>query len=566
MKSSTLHGLRVVSGLALLHSISATPPDFIVDISPDTGIDAQTTLMVQVCAGVLNRNTDAGFNGVYTLLDDYDYQWLDDIEGITDPNKTNVETFLAHCQSKMKGYLLYDYSAQQSLLPSILTLAAVTDLIPVDVSYQEKMSHSFSGPLPAFNAAEEWKDFSPLTAAKYMYEHYIDETTTLAYMNPGYHNSENPADPPLTEQPHLGLADYMVKEKHFTFYLNDACVPTTDEYVFTLELTGNNPWPRPIPVYGYNDAWPVAGDIFEAETNCNTNHNMGQIASDGVNNLSYFNRKPAVTTPKLQNPFNFETYNSSMTYVMFVMGDGDNVHYVEQSRRDWMKKRVDLCAADPSYYGCFPLTWSLSPQLTHLAPDWMEWYYNKAAETGSDYFLLPPCGDLYSYPAEMPPDVLQSYVHNTEVDCQLMSTSGTIEWEWIAHWKAAVNNYYPLYSANNIVKGLFTVNVPFNLPVPTIWEPLQYYQIIENNVVVFKPREWRGTGGGDAPLSHHNFLSVENMAKELEALPEGTVTWIYMTSDGGGGIDMMYDLVNQLDPRVKIVNHESLIDLALQRG
>ncbi len=137
---------------------------------------------------------------------------------------------------------------------------------------------------------------------------------------------------------------------------------------------------RPIPVYGYNDAWPIAGDIFEAETNCNSAHNMGQIASDGVNNLSYLDRHPPITTtaPLEQNPSVLEEYNASKTYVMFVMGkhfyyytipphypiqcvyddvymvlgDGDNVHFLETSRRQWMQQRVDNCEKDPSYMGC----------------------------------------------------------------------------------------------------------------------------------------------------------------------------------------------------------------------
>ena len=27
------------------------------------------------------------------------------------------------------------------------------------------------------------------------------------------------------------------------------------------------------------------------------------------------------------------------------------------------------------------------------------WYYDGALKTGHDYFVLPPSGDLYSYPA-----------------------------------------------------------------------------------------------------------------------------------------------------------------------
>lgn len=77
---------------------------------------------------------------------------------------------------------------------------------------------------------------------------------------------------------------------------------------------------RPIPVYGYNDIYPIAGDIYEAETSCTEAHNMGQIASDNVNNLAFFSRKTSITSPKIQNAYSMGTYDPSRTYVMFSMG------------------------------------------------------------------------------------------------------------------------------------------------------------------------------------------------------------------------------------------------------
>lgn len=46
----------------------------------------------------------------------------------------------------------------------------------------------------------------------------------------------------------------------------------------------------------------------------------------------------------------------------------------------------------------------------------------------------------------------------------------------------------------------------------------------------------------------------------------GTVTWIYVTSDGGGNLQMLYDLVENLDEHVLVVGPETLIDMAIQRG
>lgn len=48
---------------------------------------------------------------------------------------------------------------------------------------------------------------------------------------------------------------------------------------------------------------------------------MGQIASDNVNNLSYFSTKEPITKPVIQNTYSMDSYNSSRTYVMFSMGN-----------------------------------------------------------------------------------------------------------------------------------------------------------------------------------------------------------------------------------------------------
>ena len=36
-------------------------------------------------------------------------------------------------------------------------------------------------------------------------------------------------------------------------------------------------WTEPLEVFGYNDAVHFFGSIFEAETNCIEEHNMGQV-------------------------------------------------------------------------------------------------------------------------------------------------------------------------------------------------------------------------------------------------------------------------------------------------
>merc|ERR1712087_846235 len=114
------------------------------------------------------------------------------------------------------------------------------------------------------------------------------------------------------------------------------------------------------------------------------------------------------------------------------------------------------------------------------------------------------------------------------------------------------------------IYGLFAVNVPYNVPIHDFWFPkLQFFKIL-NGGVLFKPREWRGTGTrckGSVPLSFQNCLSVEEMAEEINHYPKGTVTQTYITSDGGGNLDMIYEVVSLLKEHVQIVSPTQLVDL-----
>jgi len=55
----------------------------------------------------------------------------------------------------------------------------------------------------------------------------------------------------------------------------NACIPLTSEHSLMDKIAKNNPWENPIGVMGYNDAWWLGGDLFEAETACSSLHNMG---------------------------------------------------------------------------------------------------------------------------------------------------------------------------------------------------------------------------------------------------------------------------------------------------
>ena len=136
--------------------------------------------------------------------------------------------------------------------------------------------------------------------------------------------------------------------------------------------------------------------MFEAETDCiNT---LGQVASDGATNMAFW-AGYAREGPALRQAGNDAvTYNGSKSYVALVYGDMDNLEFVQSFGATHMTIRAERCAQAAKGNGtCFPLTWTLSPNLLISGPRMMRWYYDKAtASQGLDHFTMPPSGWLYA--------------------------------------------------------------------------------------------------------------------------------------------------------------------------
>ncbi len=119
-----------------------------------------------------------------------------------------------------------------------------------------------------------------------------------------------------------------------------------------------------------------------------------------------------------------------------------------------------------------------------------------------------------------------------------------------------------------IKQGFFAVNVPFNLPMATVFDPSEDFLVVAPGVVLFRPLEWRGVTYSPLtpPLARREYPTPAEMAAYLNGLPLGACVAIYLTSDGGGGLDTLYSLVPLLADHVGVVGHATLTDLALQRG
>lgn len=109
------------------------------------------------------------------------------------------------------------------------------------------------------------------------------------------------------------------------------------------------------------------------------------------------------------------------------------------------------------------------------------------------------------------------------------------------------------------------MNVPYMFPVLELLETkYSNYDIVNNDVVLFQPNEWRGGRGGNPkiPFDHDRNLPAKDLADKINKYKPGTVEAIYITSDGGANLDLVYNMTSYLDEHVQIVSHEVLVKMA----
>jgi len=528
-----------------------------------SGTPATVTLAVQACAGLYNRELGGS---VYTLMSDKDSRWLEELE--LEPSATvAAEPFLETCLTDFPQCVRYSYENQQRLLPNILTVGAVLGAVPLDENL------TVVCPSVAFDARTEFAERdTPYLATKFVYENYVAETTGLAMLNPGYDTNDPQVwDPALNRDMNPSLIDYVFARKLFVVFLVNGCIDPNPESELLTEIATANPWPQPIGVYGYNNSWLVFGGyFFEAQTRCLDLRNMGAIPTE-TTNLSFFStrRAPIDEPGELeQNELENIQYDPDNTYVAFVIGDGDNIAFMMDARGEWINQRLDDCRQPVN--SCAPITWSISPHLAYIAPDVLAWYYDVGRETGKDYFMLPPSGHLYAYPASLTEEMQEAFVAATQQDARILGTHSSVHWEWWSTWHSAEADLMPQYAGEDgAIQGLFPVNVPYMLPTFTWWNPDQFFKAIAGEdggaVVLFRPREWRGIDDSGSGLTEPFYLSPENMAAELSDYPPGTVAYVYMTSDGGLNLENSFMALVQLLPeRVIPVSADTAARLALE--
>ena len=463
--------LKWLATAALLSTVTGARVLYVADVGhEDHEVSLADRLAALACQGLMNRKdeTNAGEIAVYTLKDGWDVEWLETAmeqdpswEQTVLPNKQFVNKV---CAARNFPKLLYSKELHHEIIPQLITIAGVLDAVPLDVDSGMELDPAWAEHEVAFDALASFPEVSELRATQFVFDTYGHLTTGVSMMNPGWRQPDDlhPLDHELVRDPDVGLADYIIKERVFNFFLWSGCVPLTDDHALMTRMMTDPSmsWKKPVEVFGYNDAVHFFGSIFEAETNCIAEHNMGQVASSGINNFSFFNRKEALESGEelleylgalkqtRQDVADGKlVYDPTKTYMTFIVGDGDNISFMKGGRRGWMKERVESCA--PTGQCSFPLAFSMSPHLPYLAPDWLRWYYQQINTTGTDVIVQPPSGHLYAYPGMMGYEMQTNFMERSNQDCEILSARGTVHWEWFYNWATTLDTYFPKFVGQN---------------------------------------------------------------------------------------------------------------------
>ncbi len=537
-------------------ALDAPAPGPFTVVRVDASLSAPQKLAVQACVGLRNRATPGS---VYVDATPYDGTWLKEL-GMVPAATIGAKEFLASCVGEIGACVRYDYAAQRPLLPNVLTAAAALGAVPLDRALDLPCES------PAFDAIAELADkATPELATRYVFEKFGDKTTGLAMLNPGYDtNPPKVSAPAITQDMRPSLVDFVFSQRLFVTFLVNGCVDGHPEKPVLSSIVNAGRWPTPVAVYGYNNSWNVLGGyLYEAQTRCLDSRNMGAIASE-ADNLSFFSTRAAPITGSgavVPNEAESIAYDPTKTYVAFVVGDGDNVQYMLSTRRDWFQQRVADCEANPAT--CLPLTWSVSSHLTRLAPDVLRWYYAQSRRTKRDHFVLPPSGHLYAYPTSLAEREQDAFVKATERDACILGVDGVVHWDFLGTWPDAEQRFLPKYAKGGAIRGVFPINVPYVFPTFPWWPDDQFFEVLSadgRDVALFKSRSWRGVSDDRSEFT----LSPKAMADELGGYPKGTVSWVYMTSDGGLTLENSFLALSKILPsHVRLVSASAAARLAL---
>lgn len=219
------------------------PPQYaesFVLVMVDPATPATDQLAVQACAGLANRRSGGS---VFVRTEPDDDGWLTDL-GLSPRETVDASAFLASCTREFPKCVRYAYARQQRLLPSILTAAAALGAVPIDED-QDVARRDV-----VFDARKRFEDdATPESATRYVFENYVEETTGLAMLNPGYEiDTLQITNPPLTRDMPGAMVDFVFSRRLFTTFLVNGCISGNAERVALSDVVNSGHWETPLGV------------------------------------------------------------------------------------------------------------------------------------------------------------------------------------------------------------------------------------------------------------------------------------------------------------------------------
>ena len=164
----------------------------------------------------------------------------------------------------------------------------------------------------------------------------------------------------------------------------------------------------------------------------------------------------------------------------------------------------------------------MQPNLKTLAPEVLNWYFERIAETGSDWFILPPSGALYAYPGSFDDSTQREFVALTNEAAQYFNTSASSDWEFFGGWDKTVKHYLPRYINCTGVKLFFLDQVTYPLPIFESFPKVLGSPESSDSVVLVQPATSVATGGTwdsqkNAPLE---------VARTISKLERGKISYL----------------------------------------
>lgn len=316
--------------------------------------------------------------------------WLEDMVehyGITVETKTVGEAieYYKSFAGENAGFITYsvDYDPvvgtdDSRSLTAAIDLCAIRGWLPVEKSLKE-------------TAEQEWgltekADASEMTD-KDVFEEYKDEFDNSILIQ------QRPMENKDYSLPMVGLRDYAIANKFFTFY-DDGQGQTSANYRHAVHS-----WAKPNkPILGWGPG--DEGDHISYASEAG----QFSIPSDFSFNLSVTSADVFQEDPiEQKNQFEEIVPEAGKHYVAIGRSDGDNI---TTWQTEFVQSLTDYGSTSRTNED-FAMAWSISPILSEIFPALMRNVYRNASDY--DYFIAPVSGQGYLYPSRYPEQYRADY-------------------------------------------------------------------------------------------------------------------------------------------------------------